>query len=566
LQYYEDEIIKGNKDWKGPGPCWCIKDLNEHETCKECQILVSDVMTYQYQRDSSNKGIFANKAQFEEGDIYIQFDKDQQTTCGELNSTQEKLLHTFLNKNKDAFATTVEELNQSDEYQHCIYTEEGPPIALKPYRTSVKEDQYIGEEIQKMLDQQIIRPSQSQWSSPVVLVRKKNGKLRFCVDYRKLNNVTKKDRYPLPRIDELLESLSEASWYTTLDLASGYWQLKVREEDKAKTAFVTKHGLFEFNVMPFGLCNAPATFQRAMDNVLRKIKGKFVLVYLDDIIIFSKNYEEHLQHLQQVFDCLEEANLKINPEKCHFCNKEIQFLGHVINEKGVKPDPAKIEKIVNMTSPRNVRQLRTVLGLFSYYRCFVKNFSKLVAPLNDLLKKDREYEWMIQHQQIFEDVKEIMTTAPILSYPNFNKPFILSTDASTSGLGAVLSQKDEEGKEHPIWFASRTLSPAEKNYNITEQEALAVVWAIKYFRRYLHGSRFLVETDHSALQWLLNQPTKENDNKRIIRWKLMLQEYDFEVKYRKGKANANADTLSRINELREPNTHPNNPTTDINNG
>ena len=309
----------------------------------------------------------------------------------------------------------------------------------------------------------------------MVLVRKKNGKLRFCVDYRKLNNVTKKDRYPLPRIDELLESLSEASWYTTLDLASGYWQLKVREEDKAKTAFVTKHGLFEFNVMPFGLCNAPATFQRAMDNVLRKIKGKFVLVYLDDIIIFSKNYEEHLQHLQQVFDCLEEANLKINPEKCHFCNKEIQFLGHVINEKGVKPDPAKIEKIVNMTSPRNVKQLRTVLGLFSYYRRFVKNFSKLVAPMNELLKRDHEYEWELQHQQIFEDIKEMMMTVPILSYPNFNKPFILSTDASTNGLGAVLSQKDEEGKVHPIWFASRTLSPAEKNYNITEQEALAVV-------------------------------------------------------------------------------------------
>ena len=187
-----------------------------------------------------------------------------------------------------------------------------------------------------------------------------------------------------------------------------------------------------------------------MDNILRKIKRKFVLVYLDDIIIFSKNYEEHLQHLQQVFDCLEKANLKINPEKCHFCNKEIQFLGHVINEKGVKPDPAKIEKIVNMTSPRNVRQLRTVLGLFSYYRHFVKNFFKLVASMNELLKKDHKYKWKLQYQQIFEDIKEMMMTAPILSYPNFNKPFILSTDASTNELGTVLSQKDEKGKEHPI--------------------------------------------------------------------------------------------------------------------
>jgi len=196
----------------------------------------------------------------------------------------------------------------------------------------------------------------------------------------------------------------------------------------------------------------------------------------------------------------------------------------------------------------------------------VKNFSKLIIPLNELLKKDHEYEWILQHQQIFEDIKKMMTTAPILSYPNFDKPFILSTDASVNGLGAVLSQKDAEGKEHPIWFASHTLNPAEKNYHITEQEALAVVWAIKYFRRYLHGSRFLVETDHSALQWLLNQPTKENDNKRIIRWKLMLQEYDFEVKYRKGKANANADTLSRINELKETNTHTNHSTINTNNG
>ena len=196
----------------------------------------------------------------------------------------------------------------------------------------------------------------------------------------------------MSRLNEMLDSLAGATYFSTLDLMSGYWQVMMHPADREKTAFITRHSTYEFNVIPFGFCNALAIFQQAMNNVLRKIKGKFILVYLNDIIIFSKNYEEHLQHLQQVFDCLEEANLKINPEKCHFCNKEIQFLGHVINEKGVKPDPAKIEKIVNMTSPRNVRQLRTVLGLFSYYQCFVKNFSKLVAPLNELLKKDREYE------------------------------------------------------------------------------------------------------------------------------------------------------------------------------
>ena len=227
--------------------------------------------------------------------------------------------------------------------------------------------------------------------------------------------------------------------------------------------------------MPFGLCNAPATFQRAMDNILRKIKEKFVLVYLDDIIIFSKSYDEHLQHLQQVFDLLKEAQLKINPEKCHFCTNKIQFLGHVISGQGIQPDPAKIEKIINLNAPFNVKQLRTVLGLFSYYRRFVKNYSKLVAPLNDLLKKDVPYNWTKQHQEIFEILKEKLTTALILSYSDFNQSFILSTDASTTGLGAVLSQKDSEGREHPIWYASRTLSPAEKNYHITEQEALAVV-------------------------------------------------------------------------------------------
>ncbi|CAB4494324.1 unnamed protein product [Rhizophagus irregularis] len=359
------------------------------------------------------------------------------------------------NKNKDLFAKSLQELKQTPEGEHIIITEEVPPIKKRAYRTAPKENEFIESEINDMLEQRLIEPSTSPWSFPVVVVKKKNGKLKFCVNYKPLNNITKKDNYPLPRIDELLDSLQDAQWFTTLDLASEYWQIKVRAEDQEKTAFITKFGTYEFKVMPFGLCNAPVTFQRTMDKVLHRIKEKFVLVYLDDVIIYSKTFKDHIQHLKEVLNRIRKANLRLKAEKCHFAAAELQFLGHVVGKEGVKPDPEKVNKM-----------------------------------------------------KAFENLRDKLTIAPIVQYPDFSKPFFLYTDASIIGLGAVLAKKTDD-QEHVIAYTSRTLIPAEKNYAITELECLAIVWAVKYFRHYLYGSKFTIITDHAALKWLLNSTTEK---------------------------------------------------------
>jgi hypothetical protein len=371
------------------------------------------------------------------------------------------------------------------------------PIKKNAYRTSPKENEFIKSEIDEMLKQDLIKPSTSPWSFPVVVVKKKNGKFRLCVNYKALNDVTKKDNYPLPRVDDIFDSLKGAKWFITLDLASGYWQIKVRTEDQEKTAFITKFGLFEFKVMPFGLCNAPATFQRIMNKILGTSIEKYVMVYLDDVIIYSHTFEEHLKHLEEVLNRIRKANLHLKAEKCYFGANELQFLGHVVGEDGVKPDPEKVEKIKDYPIPRNIRELRGVLGLFSYYRRFIENFSKIAAPLNELLKKEVEYNWTDKQQQAFEALKEKLITAPIVQYPDFEKPFFLYTDASTIGIGSVLAQKSEKG-EHVIAYASRTLTPAEKNYGVSELECLAVVWSIKYFRHYLCGSQFTIITSNGC--------------------------------------------------------------------
>ena len=271
-----------------------------------------------------------------------------------------------------------------------------------------------------MMEQGIIRPSSSPWASPIVLVKKKNGKMRFCVDYRKVNKITKRDAYPLPRIDEILDSLGKAKWFTSLDLASGYWQVEMNETDREKTAFVTKQGIFEFNVMPFGLTNAPATFQRLMDRVFYDIKDKYVLVYLDDVTIYSSTFEEHIQHLKEVLERFRRANLKLNLDKCHFCKKEISFLKHLVSEEGIKPDPTKVNKVKNFPMPINTTELRGFIGLASYYRHFVQDFATIVKPINYLLRKNISFIWNEACEKAFEFLKKKLITTPILIYLAFS--------------------------------------------------------------------------------------------------------------------------------------------------
>jgi hypothetical protein len=473
---------------------------------------------------------------------------DMTPKIGTLTPDQGSQFRKLLLEFADLFAKDITQLGRTDIVTHKIYTEDVPPISSRPYMVPLTEQKFINEEIQKMLDNKLIRESTSPWASPVVLVTKKNGKKRFCVDYRKLNAITKKDSYPLPRIDEMLDSLAGAKYFSTLDLMSGYWQVEMNLSDREKTAFITRYGIYEFNVMPFGLCNAPATFQRLMNYIYQGIAYKYVVVYLDDTNIFSKTFDDHLKHLHEVFTRIRKAGLKLNLEKCNFWMKRLPFLGHIIEEKGISPDPDKIIAVQNITPPKNVTQLRSFLGLAGYYRRFIRNFSSIAQPLNQLLRKDIAYDWKDNCQQAFDELKQRLTTAPILIYPDYYREFILATDASYHGFGATLSQLAKDKKEHPIAYASKSLRKEEVNYAATELECAAVVWAIEHFHKYLGTSHFTLVTDHSALKWMKSSQPKG----RIGRWLLKLQPYNFTIIHKPGRVHSNVDALSRL----QTQTHP----------
>lgn len=429
------------------------------------------------------------------------------------------------------------------EVTHSIDTGDARPIKTHPHRMSQAQHDIIQKEVEAMLKGGIIELAYGEWSSAVVLVKKPDGTWRFCVDYRRLNAVTKKDVYPLPRVDDTLDQLGKARYFTTIDLASGYWQIRMNEKDKEKTTFATREGLYQFIRMPFGLCNAPATFQRMMNNVLRGLVGRFVLVYIDDIIIYSWDFASHVQHLGIVLERLREANLQAKPSKCKIAFHEVQFLGHIVSAEGIRMDPRKVQAMVDFPRPVSIPTLRSFLGLVNYYRRFVSHFATLAQPLYQLTEKDVIWEWSGHCEEAFINIKNALTAAPILCAPDPSRPYVLQTDASDYGLGAVLSQRiNSTGEELVIGYASRSLRKAERNYHTTEKECLAIVWAIKQFRAYLWGVEFLVETDHSALSWLhkMREPTG-----RLARWIMALQEYSFKIIHRPGRDNANADALSR---------------------
>lgn len=464
-----------------------------------------------------------------------------QISVGNISVEQKERLFELLKKYKHLFARDESELGQTSLTKHYIDTGDVRPIRQRDYRRGPAQEKIIREEVEKMLHNGVIQKSSSPWASPVVLVKKKDGKIRFCVDYRKLNKVTKKDAYPLPRIDDLLDRLGRATIFSSIDLISGYWQILLDEKTKEKSAFVTKEGLYEFLVMPFGLSNAPATFQRLMDQVYSGILWDFVMVYLDDINVYSKDFDSHLVHLEASFKRLEKAGLKMKISKCHFCKEQLEFLGHIVNKDGIEPTPEKLEVVRRMTPPRNRTEVRSFLGFVGYYRRFIKEFAHIARPLHELTKKDVKFGWTEDCQKSFELLKEKLISAPVLRRPDFEKPFILTTDGSYSGLGAVLSQKDNKGDEFVVGYFSRSLRGAEKNYTVTEVECLGVIFAVQKCKHYLLGKKFLLKTDHSALRWLINssEPTG-----RMARWVMQLMEYDFEIEHISGKRNP-ADFPSR---------------------
>ena len=397
----------------------------------------------------------------------------------QLSENEAKQLHDLVHEYSDIFALDDSELGCTGIVHHVIDTGDHPPVKQQPYRTPAVHREKITKMIADMEKYGIISPSVSPWASPIVLVPKKNGQLRFCVDYRQLNAVTKKDVYPLPRIDDILDHLGKAKYFTSLDLASGYWQVLLDEGSRQKSAFTTHRGLYEFIRMPFGLCNAPATFQRLMQVVLSGLEWDSCFVYLDDILIASETFDEHIRHLREVFERLRKASLKLKPNKCLILQPEVRYLGYIVSAAGIRPDPAKIEKVKFYPIPTDATKVRQFLGLASYYRRFIPDFAKIAHPLHALTKKHAEYRWSPECDRAFNQLKVCLMTAPVLSYPVFgsDQEFILETDASGVGLGAVLAQ-EHDGSVHPIAYASRSLDPHEKNYGITELEGSEVFSAL----------------------------------------------------------------------------------------
>ncbi|KAJ9552857.1 hypothetical protein OSB04_016902 [Centaurea solstitialis] len=411
------------------------------------------------------------------------------------------------------------------------------PIAKAPYRLAPSELKEMLAQLQELLDKGFIRPSTSPWGAPVLFVKKKDGTMRMCIDYRELNKVTVKNKYPLPRIDDLFDQLQGAKFFSKIDLRSGYHQLKVRKEDIPKTAFRTRYGHYEFLVMSFGLTNAPAAFMDLMNRVCKPYLDKFVIVFIDDILIYSKTAEEHGDHLRKVLEMLKRERLYAKFSKCEFWLKEVQFLGHVVTQEGIKVDPAKIEAIKDWESPKSPSEVRSFLGLAGYYRRFIEHFSAIATPLTELTRKDVKFEWTSTCEYAFNNLKGKLTSAPILTLPNGTDGFVVYCDASKLGLGCVLMQD-----RRVIAYASRKLKDHELNYPTHDMELAAVVFALKIWRHYLYGVKCQIYTDHKSLQYLLSQ---KELNMRQRRWIELLSDYDCEILYHPGKGNVVADALSR---------------------
>lgn len=425
--------------------------------------------------------------------------------------------------------------------KHDIVLKSNAVVRRMSYRVPERLQESLKDEVELMLRLGIIEPSRSEWCHPVVLVPKKDGSIRFCIDFRYLNSVTMFDAYPTPRIDDLTERLGTSKFLTTIDLSKGYWQIPLTQRSKELTAFKTPRGLFHFKVLPFGLHGAPASFQRLMDQVLQGLS--FTAAYLDDIVIYSDTWEQHLQHLQEVLLRLKNAGLTVNPQKCFITKTEVEYLGFVVGNGVIRPQVKKVQAIEGCPQPRTRKELRSFLGMAGFYHRFIPNFSSRAAALTDLVgsRSPNQLRWTKEAEAAFRDIGTALSKDPVLHNPDFNQPFVLQTDASDRGLGAVLLQGGPDARR-PIVFLSRKLFPREVRYSIVEKECLAVKWALDSLKYYLLGRHFVLETDHKALKWL---QTMKDTNGRITRWYLAMQPFYFTIQHVPGKANSTADYLSR---------------------
>ena len=464
-----------------------------------------------------------------------------QSSCENLSTEQSVIFGNLLIEFQDIFAKDDTDLGCFTGVEHQIDTGDAKPIKQPMRRIPLA---FTGEEekhLKKMLDCGVIQPSTSEWSSPVVLIRKRDGDIRWCIDFRAVNSVTRKDAYPLPLIEQCLDALAGVLYMSTLDMNSGYWQLLLAAADRCKTAFQTKDGLYEFLRMPFGLCNAPATFQRAIQLVFRGMTWKEVLTYLDDINVLGIGFDDHLLNLRKSFERLRENKLKLKPRKCKFFQTEVPFLGKLATRNGLAIDPKKIETVLTWPVPTSKKEVESFLGFANYHRSHIKAYSELAAPLYHVTKKSVDFQWGESQQSAFEALREALTCAPVLAYPNATDLFILDTDASGTAIGAELIQV-QEGEEKVISYGSFILSPSQRKYCTTRLELLALVRFTREFRHYLLGRKFIVRTDHGSLAWLMRFKRTEG---MLARWLEELSQFDMVIQHRPGVKHANADALSR---------------------
>lgn len=471
---------------------------------------------------------------------------DSSIRTNHLNPEEKTKLLKLCNQFKEIFHKSDKKLTVTDKVRHYIRTTDEIPTHPHIYKYPHVHKELVKQTIDQYLEDGIIRHSQSPYAHPIWIVNKKPDasglkKYRMVIDYSALNAKTVDDKYPLPDIDATLAKLGKSQYFTTIDLASGYHQIAMHPDSIEKTAFTCDRGHYEFLRMPFGLKAAPSTFQRVMDHILRDhINNNICMVYLDDIIVYSVSLQEHLIALKKVFTTLRESNLKIQLDKTEFLKREAEYLGHIISDKGVKPNPKKISAIQKFPIPQTTKQIKSFLGLTGYYRKFIKDYAKIAKPMTTYLKKGSKIDINnIEYKNSFETLKNYLINEPILVYPDFTEPFTLTTDASNYAIGAVLSQKDK-----PICYGSRTLSKAEINYSVIEKELASIIYFCNYWKSYLFGNKFTIQTDHKPLKWLAS--IKE-PNSRLLRWKIKMQEFNYdEIKYIKGKTNHVADALSRV--------------------
>jgi len=458
-----------------------------------------------------------------------------------LTDEQRLAVAELLSKYETGFSKGDADLGCFTAVKHSIDTGDARPIRQRMRRTALGFQEEEDKLLEKMLSSGVVEESNSEWASPSVLVRKKDGSVRWCIDFRAVNSVTIKDAYPLPNITECLDTLSGSEFFSTLDMASGYWQIEVEKKDRHKTAFLTKHGLFEFTRMPFGLCNSPSTFQRAVHHVFRGMNWSKILTYLDDLMVVGKGFEEHMSNLQQTFERLQRFHLKLKPKKCNLFQTQVLFLGKLVSQAGVAVNPESLKVVLEWAEPTSAERLHSFLGLINYHREHIKNFAEISSSLYSLVKPKAIFEWNETHQRAFKALKEALVCAPVLVYPTAKGLFILDTDASEFAIGAELLQI-QDGEEKVISYGSYILIPPQKKYCTTRKELLALIRFCRQYRHYLLGRPFIIRTDHNSLTWLMRFRHIEG---QLARWLEELSQFDMVIQHRPGKQHSNADSLSR---------------------